>query len=210
MKTIFVATLALAATGAVFASSTAYSNKPLFIADTGAVLHDDFEAFAPKDTGLGSLTSQGITYNSFGPHFNVVVTSPGYVNFGAGVPQPTTTSILTANGDENFEAVLSNPQYAVGLDVYTNGLGPATLDFYSGSDLIVSFLWEDFDSVQFAGVTSSTPITRLHFYSTQGRQLNTGIDNILFGAGVVPDGGSTLSLLALPALALISRLRRQH
>lgn len=64
---------------------------------------DDFESFAPKDVALPSLISGGITYNALNQ--NVVVASPGYTNFG--VAGATTTSILCASGDEDFEMLPS-------------------------------------------------------------------------------------------------------
>jgi hypothetical protein len=56
----------------------------------------------------------------------VWVASPGYTNFGAGVGT-TTTSILTANGDEDFTADFSTPYFAIGFDTYFNGLGPTKM-----------------------------------------------------------------------------------
>jgi hypothetical protein len=211
MKPVFLITLVAGSIiGALPAKAvtTLYLDKGAFIAATSSSLLDDFESFAPKDVNLPSVTSAGVTYASLGPAFNVVVASPGYVNFGAGVSQPTTTSILTTSGDENFEGVFSAPPTVLGFDVYLNGLGPATIEFYSGANLIDTTTWSTGDSKVFVGITSTDPITRFHFYSTLGGILNTGIDNILVNSVGVPDGGSSLLLGVFPGVLLLRRKLR--
>ena len=100
------------------------------------MLVEDFEGFAPKDVNLPLIVSNGITYIPVaGPVPNVAVASPGYVNFGAGV-NPTTTSILTSSGDEDFIGFFSAPALAVGFDVYLNGLGPASATFFNGDTIL--------------------------------------------------------------------------
>lgn len=74
------------------------------------------EAFAPKDANLRAITSNGITYVSFAPPGNVVVSSPGYINYGVPI---TTTSILTASGDEHLHFAVPLLARRVGFDVYT-------------------------------------------------------------------------------------------
>jgi hypothetical protein len=100
-----------------------------------AALVDNFESFSPKDVNLPSAVSGGITYTPTGTGTNVVVASPGYTNFGAGV-NPTTTSILTASGNEDFVGVLTSPASPSGFDVFLNGLGPASATFFNGATLL--------------------------------------------------------------------------
>ena len=132
---------------------------------------------------------------------------PGYNNYGAGVGT-TTTSILTANGDEDILAgSFSDSPTAVGFDVYLNGLGPASVEFFNGSTSLGTVSFPTGDDIEFAGIVSDTPITSFHFVSTLGGRLNTGIDNVWTSASV-PDGGSTAILLGLGMVGLSLRRRR--
>ena len=105
-----------------------YLTKASFDSAASTTVLEDFEGITPKDTPLASFVSNGVTYTGLAgaPSPNVWVASPGYSNFGAGVAQPTSTSILTANGDEDFTIDFSTPPLAVGFDVYFNGLGTVT------------------------------------------------------------------------------------
>ena len=168
-----------------------YGTEASFMADVPtAFLLEDFESFSPKDTAMPSFTSNGVTYIA-APGYNVWVASPGYTNFGAGVGT-TTTSILTATGDENFTA-FSTPNYAVGFDTYLNGLGPATAQFFGTSGLFASFTYgASFDDKEYLGILSTDPITSFSWTSTFGGTLNTGIDNI--SVSPVPEPATMLLL----------------
>lgn len=177
-----------AAVGAVALASTVlrgsvvfYTSKPAFDLVVGTSLLEDFESFAPKDVGLASFTSNGVTYTAFAgtPSANVHVTSPGATAYGAGVAQPTTSSILTANGDEDFTAVFATPVSALGFDTYLNGLGEATLSVFNGASLLGSYVYAaSVDTKEYLGIISTAPITSFRWTSTAGAVLNTGIDNI--------------------------------
>lgn len=95
---------------------------------------EDFESIAPKDTPLPTLVTAVGTFTPFAgvPFSNVWVASPGYTNFGPG-NNPTTSSILTANGDEGWWLDLAFPAREVSLDIYLNDLGPAEISFYGSS-----------------------------------------------------------------------------
>jgi PEP-CTERM motif len=162
-----------------------------------------------KDVAFPSFTIAGTTYTGQAGT-NVFVSSPGYFNYGAGL-NPTTSSILTANGDENFLIQLLAPQYAVGFDVYYNGLGPATASFFNGATLLGSIGYNGSAFLGFNGFIASmtTPITSVQFVSTLGGQLNTGIDNLaLVAVAPVPEP-ATLTLFAtgIVGLALLRRRR---
>lgn len=199
---------AFALNGEASAASIIFTDEAVFSAAVSPVLIDDFETFAPKDAALASITSEGITYTPFGGSTNVLVASPGYNNFGAGVGT-TTTSILTVSGDENILAELSVFPFAVGFDVYLNGLGPATATFFNGSDVVGSFTFVDGDDQRFVGILSDLPITSFQWTSTLGARLNTGIDNVQFGEGTseVPEPATLLLLGA--GLAAGARARRK-
>jgi hypothetical protein len=198
------------------ATMVLYTNESAFTAASSAVLLDDFEAFATKDTALASIISQGVTYTAYAgfPTPNVWVASPGYSNFGPAVPQPTTTSILTANGDEDFiGGSFATAAYALGFDVYLNGLGAASVEFFSGVTSLGTINFAPAaNGVEFAGITSTTAITSFHFVSTLGGQINTGIDNVRVAASAtsVPDTGSLLMYAAIPGLILVQRLTRRR
>ena len=162
-----------------------------------------------KDAAYPSFTINGITYTGQAGT-NVWVSSPGYNNYGAGL-NPTTSSILTANGDENFLIQFSSPFYAVGFDVYYNGLGPATASFFNGATLLGSIGYNGSAFLGFNGFIASaaTPITSVQFISTLGGQLNTGLDNIAVVAVAPVPEPATLTLFGtgIAGLALLRRRR---
>jgi hypothetical protein len=176
--------------GAASASSiTFYTNQAAFNTAVTTTLVEDFESVSPKDTQLYvSFTHNGITYRPYAgtPSPNVWVASPGYNNFGAGVGT-TTTSILTANGDEDFSASFATPVKAVGFDTYYNGLGPVTVYVYGASGLLDTFSVSPGSPTpndkEYLGILSTgEPITYFFWTSTLGGQLNTGIDNVATAA----------------------------
>ncbi|TPW12071.1 MAG: hypothetical protein FD130_1845 [Halothiobacillaceae bacterium] len=118
------------------ASLTFYDNQAIFDGLVATTLVDDYETGGSRDTALPSLTRNGVTYTPLAgvPFHNVWLASPGYNNFGAGVGV-TTTSILTANGDERFTAVFANPVEAASFDAYRNGLGVSTVSVFNNSTL---------------------------------------------------------------------------
>jgi hypothetical protein len=190
-----------------YADMTFYFTKAGFDAAVSTTFLEDFENIVPKDTQLKSFTSNGVTYTGFGGFSggNVWVASPGYINFGAGVPRPTNTSILTADGDEDFTADFSMNVKAVGFDIYLNGLAPTTVQFFGHQGLLDTFVFDaSLNNKGYLGVVSSSPITSFRWTNTMGGVLNTGIDNI--SVRRVPEPG-ILILLGI-SMASIVGLRR--
>ena len=174
---------------------------------------EDFETLAPKDTPLPALVSPVGTFTGLAgsPFPNVFIASPGYTNFGPG-NNPTTSSVLVANGDESFEVSLAFAAQSLSMTVYLNDLGGATISAFNGANLLASFTFPaDGDSSNnLSGigffVPKNTPITRFTFVSVGGGQLNTGIDNVSITA--VPEPATWAAMLAGFALAGFA-LRRQ-
>lgn len=194
------------------ASAQTYTSSGAFFGAAGAPSYTEtFESVpVPKDAAWPSFTQAGITYigQAGSPYPNVWVASPGYPNFGAGL-NPTTTSILTANGDEEFLIQFLNPYHAVGFDVYYNGLGPAISEFFNGATLLGSISYNGAAFLGFNGyiASSSTPITSVHWLSTRGGQLNTGIDNLAVINATPEPATLTLMATGLLGLAIVRRRR---
>ena len=210
MKRHLIPMLAAVLTASPMAAQT-YTSSGAFFGAAGTPAYTETFETVPitKDVAYPTFTFGGITYTGQAGT-NVWVSSPGYPNFGAGL-NPTTTSILTANGDENFLLQFLSPYYAVGFDVYYNGLGPATASFFNGATLLGSIGYNGAAFLGFNGFVASnaTPITSVQFVSTLGGQLNTGLDNIAVVAVAPVPEPATLALCAtgLAGIALFRRRR---
>ena len=173
-------------------------------APVSAATVETFETLGPKDVLLPTVLSPiGIFNPAPGGAGNLVISSPGYTNYGAG-NNPTTTSILTANGDESFEFLLAAPASAVFMDVYLNDLGPATLTYFNGATQIgqLGFVADANATNNFLAQVGfdfgdSNQITRITFLSTLGGQLNTGLDNVTVTfVGEVPEPSAWSLMIA--------------
>jgi hypothetical protein len=192
------------------AAAQTYSSSGAFFGAAGSPSYVETFEVVPfaKDVAFATFTIAGTQYTGQAGT-NVYVSSPGFTNYGAGL-NPTTSSILTANGDENFLLQFLSPYYAVGFDVYYNGLGPATASFYNGSTLLGSISYNGAAFLGFNGyVASSAPVTSVQFVSTFGGRLNTGLDNIsLVAVAPVPEPASmTLFATGIAGIALLRRRR---
>ncbi len=172
-------------------------------------VQETFEGVTPKDTALGSFTSNGITYAGLQPvGANVWVASTGYDNFGIR-PAATTSAVLTSTGYELFEIDLSGvPAWAVGFDVYLNRDGPVTTNWYGKGDTLLSTFTDNRGAgLYFLGFGSDEPIYRIEWASAVvvPQMVNTGIDNVRVAPVPVP-GALLLGMLGLGAAGV--KLRR--
>jgi hypothetical protein len=195
-----------------------YANQVSFSGASTTSLVEDFEAVGvyPRNAPMASLNHNGITYTALAgvPSPNIWVASPGYNNFGT---PTTTTSILTANGNEDFRLTFAGIT-AIGFDTYLNVYGPATIQVLGASGILGSFvLNQNPAQVGFWGVTSDVDaITGIRFTSTLGGIINTGIDNVRLGSAqstvepaTVPEP-SSLILLAFGLLAVLVGMKQKR
>ena len=195
---------AISTTG--YGAVTFYIDLATFNGVTSTTIVEDFESVVPKDTALVSFSSNGITYtgiDSTPANPNVWVASSGYTNFGVPV---TTSSVLTATGDEDFKLDFSMPVTELGFDTYLNGLGPTLVSVFGAGGLLDTInLFQDPTTIGFLGITSTENITSLRWTTTNGRTVNTGIDNIRINAVPIP----AAAFMFAPALLGFMGLRRR-
>jgi len=195
---------AISTTG--YSAVTFYTDLATFNGITSTSIIEDFEAVATKDTPLSSLSSNGITYTGLAgtSSSNVFVSSSGYTNYG--LPSATTSSILTANGDEDFRLDFSMAVTELGFDTYLNRFGPAVVSVFGVGGLIGTINHSHAStSIGFLGMTSTENITSLRWTTTNGRSVNTGIDNIRINEVPIP----AAAFMFAPALLGFMGLRRR-
>ena len=192
--------LVLLCVGFSHASVSVFTDKTSFDTAATTIFVEGFEAVTPKNSTQSSFTSNGNTYTAL-PGFNVFVASSGFTNFGIPI---TTTSILTASGDEDFTVDFGTPSEAVGFDTYLNQFGPATVEVHGPSGLLDTITHNHAsNTIGFLGLVASEPIHSIRWTTVNGAAINTGIDNIFQGT-VIPEP-TTLTVLAIGSVALLRR-----
>ena len=201
-----------AAAGNAYASTMFFTDVNAFDALTDTTLIEDFEAFSLKNRPLSSFVSNGNTYTGHagGPYPNVWVSSPGYTNYGVPI---TTSSIITANGDEDFTVEFGTPTEAVGFDTYLNAYGPATVNVFGANNLLDTFvLNQDPTTVGFLGILASEEISSIRWTTVNGGKINTGIDNIIQGSKIdsksTPEPSLLIGIVSTFVIALLSRKKQ--
>jgi hypothetical protein len=180
----------------------------------GLPIYETFEGITPKDAELASITSAGITYTPNAG--NVWVSSPGYPNYG--IPGLTTTSILTANGNEYFTITPSFTVRSLGFDIYTINEPGNPNSVFGASNVLVTVtdsggptllsLPPPIGNFGFLGIVSDDPILSVTWQADLGGVRNTGIDNIRVSEAAVPEP-ATLLLLGSGLTGLALRRRRR-
>lgn len=211
----------LAMASSANATTTLYSNEATFSgAAPGSAIIENFEdsAAGARDMLLPNYTGPGgeISFTPFdgSPVPNVFIASAGYTNFGAG-QNPTTSIILTANGNEGFDGTLASAASALGFNVYLND-SPFTVSFFNGAASLGVLTFdsplEPGNNFGFAGITTDVGVTSFRITAINGGFINTGVDNIRVQTAVPEPGTWALMLLGFGAIGgslRISRSRRR-
>jgi hypothetical protein len=211
MNRSVILTALLAVAVAAPASAQVFTSGSAFFTAAGTPGYTETFETVPfaKDVNLGpTFTLAGVTYSSI---YGLVVASPGYNNFGAGL-NPTTSTILTSSGDEDIVLQFLTGKGAVGFSIYYNGMGPATTSFFSNATLLGTISYNGAAVQGFGGYISdeSAPITSVHFVSTDGGRVNTGLDNVaLFDVVSSAPEPATLPLLFTGLVGFVVARRRR-
>jgi PEP-CTERM motif len=218
MKHIALAFGLLCTSTLAHATVTTFTNSTdFFAANPDVTLIEDFEDSPPvlRDASLTSYTSPNgeITFTPLSSYPftpNLVLTSPGYTNYGPGL-DPTNSVILSATGNEDFTGALAAPAYALGFDLYLNQW-PGTLTFFNGSDVIATLTFDPASGsgnyLTFAGITSTEGVTGFRWEATNGEYINSGIDNIYTGPLPGVPEPSTWAMMLLGFGAVGAKLRK--
>ena len=196
-----------AAAGNAYASTMFFTDVNAFDALTDTTLIEDFEAFPLKNQPLSSFVSNGNTYTG---HPNVFVSSAGATSYGVPI---TTSSIITANGDEDFTVEFGTPTEAVGFDTYLNAYGPATVSVFGANNLLDTFvLNQDPTTVGFLGILASEEISSIRWTTVNGGKIDTGIDNIIQGSRIdkksTPESSLLIGIVSTFVIAVLSRKKQ--
>lgn len=201
-----------AAAGNAYASTMFFTDVNAFDALTDTTLIEDFEAFPLKNQPLSSFVSNGNTYTGHAgvPYPNVFVSSPGYTSYGVPI---TTSSIITANGDEDFTVEFGTLTEAVGFDTYLNAYGPATVSVFGANNLLDTFvLNQDPTTVGFLGILASEEISSIRWTTVNGGKIDTGIDNIIQGSRIdkksTPESSLLIGIVSIFVIAVLSRKKQ--
>ena len=203
-----LAALAIMAPMSAQAVPTTYADLASFEADSTITLTDDFNGSGlTYNTPLASFSSNGVTYTGLAgdPTPNVYLVA-GALESGAGG-----STILAANGQEDFRLDFGTGVSAVGLDTYTNGLGAITITLVDvNNDSFVFSHDHAITEAGFFGVVSTVDIASLRWTASQGHLINTGIDNVRIGTAGAADVAepATLALLGLGLLGVGARRRQ--
>jgi hypothetical protein len=186
-------------------------------------VHESFEGAPVKDSPLASFVSAGITYapvtgcgDATACPGNVWVSSPGYSNYG--IPGNTTSSILTATGNEYFTVTPGFTVRSLGFDIYTineplnpksvGGAAPVLVSVLTSGGLTSLNLPAPIGNFGFLGIVSDDPILSLTWQANLGGVRNTGIDDIRVSEHAVPEPG-TLILIGSGLATMALKRRRK-
>lgn len=219
MKRTLVSVAAILALSSGANAQTLFSDEATFTAAApGTVIIENFEdsPAGMRDILLPSYTGPGgeISFTPFdgSPVPNVFIANAGYNNFGAG-QNPTTSIILTANGNEGFDGTLASAAYALGFNVYLND-SPFTVSFFNGLTALGVLTFDSplvpGNNLGFAGITNDGGITSFRIQAVNGGNINTGIDDIRIQAAIPEPGTWALMLLGFGALGGSLRFRRSR
>lgn len=191
-----------------------YNDLASFQAATTGLTDVNFNGIAPSGSFVPFLTPPGFTRS--GVNFNITNALPGddldvtARNYYSPTIYPNDFLIpgITSRATTVESITLPSGATAVGLDLGTFNGGTLTFSFSTG-DQYVDSNPARFGSTSFLGFTSSAPITSLTIGYVNGANEALVIDDLQFGAAVVPEP-STVTLAGLGILGWLGYAWRRR
>jgi hypothetical protein len=181
LKTAVVALTTSAYLGITSTAQAAiFTSKSAFLNATSGLTTVDFEGLTPPDTvaSINNSTISGVTFSdtqSFTFVINCAAFPNNFSNCNTTIPLVGPTSIAsTGTASNTITATLPAGITAVGVDLLPYSLNQDyTVSISTGETETITIN----NDVKFIGFTSTTPITSLSIFSTEGQVF----DNLVYG-----------------------------
>ena len=206
---------ALLASSASAVTITTFSTRAGFNAATTVTNTATFESFAPGVHGQSAI-DDGISFVSLsggGSTHDVYFANPSVPLTNS---VPTTSVVLTADGDENFSIsrTAGGTFDAIGFDFTSNSFGNHVVKLYGLGNVLLGSIAIDtpVSSTAFFGLMSDTPILYADTQVYRGFVQDTGFDNVTLGnapSSAAPEPATWAMMVGGFGLAGVAMRRRK-